>query len=91
MGAWLILAINTWLWASLLLIAGDGSISEEDLTLILRQLAGSGLSDTEVGNLVRRVFAAAGASTERGMTFAEYREALGATHVALQVDIPAED
>ena len=71
--------------------AGDGTINEEDLTLILRQLAGSGLSDSEVANLVRRVFAAAGASTERGITFAEYRNALSGTHVELRVDVPAED
>ena len=71
--------------------AGDGAINEEDLTLILRQLAGSSLSDAEVGNLVRRVFGAAGASSELGITFAEYRQALGGTQVALQVDVPAED
>ncbi len=72
-------------------LAGDGAISEEDLTLILRQLAGGGLSDGEVGNLVRRVFAAVGASTERGIAFVEYREALAGTRVALQVEVPAED
>ncbi len=71
--------------------AGDGAINEEDLTLILRQLAGSGLSDSEVANLVRRVFAATGASTDRGITFAEYRNALSGTHIELQVDVPAED
>lgn len=71
--------------------AGDGAISEEDLTLILRQLAGGGLSEVEVGNLVRRVFVAAGANAERGLTFPEYRAALESTEVALQVDIPADD
>ena len=74
-----------------LLGAGDGAISEEDMTLILRQLAGSSLSEAEVGNLVRRVFAAAGASTERGLTFPEYREALAGTNIGLQVEIPVED
>ncbi|GAB4820563.1 hypothetical protein N2152v2_007609 [Parachlorella kessleri] len=72
-------------------VDGDGAINEEDLTLILRQLAGSGLSDSEVANLVRRVFAATGASTDRGITFAEYRNALSGTHIELQVDVPAED
>jgi hypothetical protein len=45
-----------------------------------------------VANLVKRVFAAAGASTERGITFVEYCAALEGTEVALQVDVPpAED
>lgn len=70
---------------------GDGAINEEDLTLILRQLAGSSLTDAEVSNLVRRVFAAAGASSERGLTFAEYREALAGTQIGLQVEVPVED
>lgn len=72
-------------------VDGDGAIDEEDLTLILRQLAGSGLSEEEVGSLVNRVFAAAGASKERGITFPEYRAALEGTQITLQVDVPSED
>lgn len=35
--------------------AGDGAISEEDMEIVLRQLAGSSLSDAELKGIIRKV------------------------------------
>ena len=35
--------------------AGDGAISEEDMEIVLRQLAGSSLSDAELGSIIQKV------------------------------------
>lgn len=36
-------------------VAGDGAISEEDMEIVLRQLAGSSLSDDELKSIIAKV------------------------------------
>lgn len=60
------------------------------MEIVLRQLAGSSLSDDELHSIVARVLRAA-ADPQRGLTFAEYRAALEGVGAELHVDVPIED
>lgn len=60
------------------------------MEIVLRQLAGSSLSDDELHSIVARVLRAA-ADPQRGLTFAEYRAALEVVGAELHVDVPIED
>lgn len=71
-------------------VDGDGAISEEDMEIVLRQLAGSSLSDAELKSIIAKVMRS-GAASERGLTFPEYRAALEGLEVDLHVDTPVED
>jgi len=67
----------------------DGFVSEEDIALILRQMAGAGLTEDELQKLVKHVQSAAASS--KGLSFAEYKKALDGVDVYLQVKVPVED
>lgn len=71
-------------------VDGDGAISEEDMEIVLRQLAGSSLSDEELKSIIRKVMKNAAAS-DRGLTFAEYRAALEGQEISLHVEVPIDD
>lgn len=69
---------------------GDGAISEEDLEIVLRQLAGSSLAAGELRSIIAKVLRGAAAS-ERGLTFPEYKAALEGVELDLHVEVPLED
>lgn len=71
-------------------LAGDGYISEEDMTQTLRYLVGSTLTDEQVQTIISKVMVAAQAD-RRGMTFKQYQDALSDAHVGLTVDMPSGD
>ena len=70
-------------------VDGDGIVSKEDMDLIIRQAAGSSLTDNEVAVLVKRVFQKAGAS-DRGLDLIQFAGALESSQVGLCVDVPVE-
>ncbi|KAL4424997.1 hypothetical protein ABPG77_002882 [Micractinium sp. CCAP 211/92] len=70
-------------------VDGDGAISEEDMEIVLRQLAGSSLSDDELKSIIAKVMRSAGVG-ERGLTFPEYKAALEGLEVDLHVEVPLE-
>eukprot|EP00887_Chlorella_sp_A99_P001374 scaffold8.g1374.t1 len=71
-------------------VDGDGAISEADMELVLRQRAGSSLGDAELHSVIRKVMRAAGVDPQKGMTFADYRAALGDAEIELHVEIPVD-
>jgi serine/threonine-protein phosphatase 2B regulatory subunit len=68
-------------------VDGDGIVSKEDMDLIVRQAAGSSLTEKEVSAVVERVFEKAGAS-EIGLDLPEFKAALERAPVGLHVEIP---
>ncbi|KAL4457899.1 hypothetical protein ABPG75_012764 [Micractinium tetrahymenae] len=71
-------------------VDGDGAISEEDMEIVLRQLAGSSLSDEELKSIIAKVMRTAGVG-ERGLTFPDYKAALEGLEIDLHVEVPIED
>jgi serine/threonine-protein phosphatase 2B regulatory subunit len=65
-------------------------VSTEDMGIVLRQLAGSSLSDDELHSIISKVMRAA-ADPRRGLTFPEYKAALDGAGVELRVEVPVED
>lgn len=74
----------------LLTHAGDGFISEDDMAQTLRYLIGSTLAEAELRSVIERTMVAAGADA-KGLTFAQYKEALGDTQLALNLEVPTGD
>lgn len=70
-------------------VDGDGIISEEDLSLILRQLAGSSLTDGDIKVLAEKTMQTAGAK-KHGLTIKDYAHAMKDVPIELHVEIPVE-
>ncbi len=68
---------------------GDGTVSSEDMDLIIRQAGGSSLSNAEIKALVENVLNHAGAE-ERGLKFPEFKAALDGAPIDLHVQVPLE-
>ncbi|KFM26967.1 Calcineurin subunit B [Auxenochlorella protothecoides] len=71
-------------------VDGDGFISEDDMAQTLRYLIGSTLAEAELRSVIERTMVAAGADA-KGLTFAQYKEALGDTQLALNLEVPTGD
>ena len=82
---------------------GDGTVSRADLALMVRALAGSGLSDAEVDSVVAGALVEAGERAARagggtegtatppdGLTLDDFRRALGGRELGMAVDVPTD-
>lgn len=68
-------------------VDGDGIVAREDMLIMLRQLAGSTLSDEDLNSVVDQVFKAAG--KPGGLDLSAFREALKDADLSgMAVDIP---
>lgn len=71
-------------------IDGDGVISKEDMELIVRQSAGSSLSENEVQSLVEKVRSHAGVKSGEGLGYPEFKAAMDGIPIGLAVEVPIE-
>jgi serine/threonine-protein phosphatase 2B regulatory subunit len=67
---------------------GDGRVGRDDLDLVLRQLAGSSLSEDEVAAALDAALARAPAGA---LTLDDFRNALAGRDLAMAVDVPLAD
>eukprot|EP00803_Ostreobium_quekettii_P008973 evm.model.scf_437EXC.10 EVM.evm.TU.scf_437EXC.10 scf_437EXC:65310-65732(-) len=65
-----------------------GLVSREDLDLVLRQLAGTCLSEKEVGELVQLAFEEAGAKDQ--LSLEDFSKALKGRELNMVVEIPVQ-
>lgn len=72
-----------------LLLVPAGVVTFDDMQIMLRQLAGSSLSDEDINSLVKRALAEAGAP--HGLTLQKFKETLSAQELAgMVVEVPTE-
>ncbi|KAF8055750.1 CNB1 [Scenedesmus sp. PABB004] len=70
-------------------VDGDGLVTRDDLQIMLRQLAGSSLSDDDIGGLVSRALAEAG--SPGGLTLQAFRDTLAPADLGgMVVSVPTE-
>lgn len=63
---------------------GDGTVSPEDIEMIVRQLGGSSLSDADIKDVVARVLAEAGAP-EGGLSRAHFAAVLEGCSLSMEI------
>jgi serine/threonine-protein phosphatase 2B regulatory subunit len=74
---------------TLLLHTCAGLVTFDDMQIMLRQLAGSTLSDEDINTLVRRALTEAG--SPQGLTLQAFKQTLPATELAgMVVEVPTE-
>lgn len=72
-----------------MLLAATGVVTFDDMQIMLRQLAGSTLSDDEINTLVRRALAEAKAP--QGLTLEAFKSTLSAQELSgMVVEVPTE-
>uniref|UniRef100_A0A7S3QKT9 EF-hand domain-containing protein n=1 Tax=Dunaliella tertiolecta TaxID=3047 RepID=A0A7S3QKT9_DUNTE len=74
-------------------VDGDGLIGREDMALMLRQLAGSSLSEEDLGDIVTKAFQEAGpaALARGGLDFEDFQAALADVDLdPMAVEMPRE-
>lgn len=70
-------------------VDGDGVVTFDDMQIMLRQLAGSTVSDEDINTLVKRALAEANAP--QGLTLQKFKETLSAQELAgMVVEVPTE-
>ncbi len=73
----------------LLLLLCTGVVTYDDMQIMLRQLAGSSLSDEDINALVKRALSEAGAP--HGLTLQQFQATLSADELSgMVVDVPTE-
>jgi serine/threonine-protein phosphatase 2B regulatory subunit len=66
-----------------------GVVTFDDMQIMLRQLAGSSLSDEDINTLVKRALTEAGAP--HGLTLQQFQQTLSAQELAgMVVEVPVE-
>jgi len=71
-------------------VDGDGLISASDINLMLRQLAGSALSDNQIKAIISQVESQA-AGWEGGLSLEAFIETLNGREIVMEADTPTGD
>jgi len=71
-------------------VDGDGIVSASDMQLVLRQLAGSSISDSQIKSLIAQVESAA-EGWEGGLKLDQFAKALEGCEICMEADLPEGD